>query len=155
MSANTETKPEPVGEQVTTSKSEPTVAREEKDLGPQPQDTHGESAPEKTKSTYSEMATTAATSATSAAVGVKDNVFSMFGGGAKKEKKVEPEDDVHEASGSSKAQKAAEADAEAEGEVGQLFPRVTLVSPSGLTLIRLTRTRRQNPQMFISSLSFA
>ena len=118
MSANLETKPEPVGEQVAASDSEPTVAQEEKYLEHQPQGTHSESTPEKTKSTYTELATSAATSATSAAVGVKDNVFSMFGGGAKKEKKVETEDDVHEASGSSKAQKAAEAEAEADGEVG-------------------------------------
>lgn len=41
--------------------------------------------------------------ATSAAAAVKDNVFSMFGGGPKKEKKEEV-DDVNEPSGSSKAQ---------------------------------------------------
>jgi len=39
---------------------------------------------------------------------VKDNVFSMFGGGPKREKKEE-EDDVDEPSGSSKAKKDAEA----------------------------------------------
>lgn len=44
--------------------------------------------------------------AASAAATVKDNVFSMFGGGPKKEKKVE-EDDVNEPSGASKS-KAAE-----------------------------------------------
>ena len=43
--------------------------------------------------------------ATSAAAAVKDNVFSMFGGGPKKEKK-EVADDVDEPSGSSKAQAA-------------------------------------------------
>lgn len=41
--------------------------------------------------------------ATEAAAAVKDNVFSMFGGGPKKEKKEET-DDVNEPSGSSKAQ---------------------------------------------------
>lgn len=52
-------------------------------------------------------ATTAATSVSSAAAGVKDNVFSMFGGGAKKEK-VEDED-RGDNSGSAKAQKEAAA----------------------------------------------
>lgn len=46
--------------------------------------------------------------AANAASGVKDSVFSMFGGGAKKEKKEE-KDDVNEPSGSSKATKAAAA----------------------------------------------
>jgi len=55
----------------------------------------------KPASTYTEAATNAAT-------GVKDSVFSMFGGGAKKEKKEE-KDDVDEPSGSSKATKAAAA----------------------------------------------
>lgn len=41
----------------------------------------------------------------SAAPKTTDNVFSMFGGGPKKEKKEEPEDDKDEPSGSSKAQK--------------------------------------------------
>jgi len=40
----------------------------------------------------------------SAASAVKDNVFSMFGGGPKREKREEP-DDVDEPSGSSKAKK--------------------------------------------------
>ena len=40
----------------------------------------------------------------SAASAVKDNVFSMFGGGPKREKREEP-DDVNEPSGSSKAKK--------------------------------------------------
>jgi Ran-binding protein 1 len=42
--------------------------------------------------------------ASSAASAVKDNVFSMFGGGPKREKREEPED-VDEPSGSSKAKK--------------------------------------------------
>ncbi|KAF9894585.1 hypothetical protein FE257_006471 [Aspergillus nanangensis] len=42
-----------------------------------------------------------------------DSVFSMFGGGPKKEKKEEPEDDQNDRSGSSKAQKAAEVEEEA------------------------------------------
>ena len=76
---------------------------------------------DKPKSSYTEMATSAANSATSAAVGVKDNVFSMFGGGAKKEKKEDPADDPTEPSGSSKAKREAEAaEAEKEGEGGEV-----------------------------------
>lgn len=62
-------------------------------------------------STAAAAASSASTTAVNAAVGVKDNVFSMFGGGPKKEKKVE-EEDVDEPSGSSKAKKAAAADDE-------------------------------------------
>lgn len=53
---------------------------------------------EKSAPSISEMASNAASSATTA---VKDNVFAMFGGGPKKEKKEEAE--VDEPSGSSKA----------------------------------------------------
>jgi Ran-binding protein 1 len=54
-------------------------------------------------------ASTAATTVTNAASGVADNVFSMFGGGAKKEKADEDED-RGDNSGSAKAlkEKAAE-----------------------------------------------
>ena len=66
---------------------------------------------------YTEMASNAAGSATTAAAGVKDSVFSMFGGGARKEKK-EPEAETEDRSGSSKAKKDAEAaDADEGGEV--------------------------------------
>ena len=75
---------------------------------------------------YTEMASNAAGSATTAAAGVKDSVFSMFGGGAKKEKKEEPESEVEDRSGSSKAKKDAEAaEGDEGGEVGLavfLFP---------------------------------
>jgi Ran-binding protein 1 len=53
------------------------------------------------------VASTVATTASTAAAGVADNVFSMFGGGAKKEK-VEDED-RGDNSGSAKAQKEAAA----------------------------------------------
>ena len=66
-----------------------------------------------TKPTYTDMASTAATQAATTAAGVKDSVFSMFGGGAKKEKKDEPEE-PEDKSGSAKAHK----EAEAEDEVG-------------------------------------
>ena len=72
----------------------------------------------------SNAATTAASTATSAVVGVKDNVFSMFGGGAKKEKKEEPEDAEAETSGSAKSKR----DAEAENEVGSAAVFVSVVS---------------------------
>ena len=59
------------------------------------------------KQTYVDMASNAATSASAAATGVKDSVFSMFGGGGAKEKRVETEDDAakDEPSGSAKAAK--------------------------------------------------
>ncbi|KPI38549.1 Ran-specific GTPase-activating protein 1 [Cyphellophora attinorum] len=73
-------------------------------------------------STVTETATAAASNvastATAAAAGVKDSVFSMFGGGAKKEKKeeVEDEDAKNEPSGSSKAKKDAEDDDDDKAE---------------------------------------
>ena len=65
--------------------------------------------------TYTEMASNAASSAGTAAAGVKDSVFSMFGGGAKKEKKEDGEGqgEVEDRSGSSKAVKEKEKEAEA------------------------------------------
>lgn len=76
---------------------------------------------EKPKTTYTEMAQSTATSASSAAAGVKDSVFSMFGGGAKKEKREEPADDPSEPSGSSKAKRDAETvDPEGTYEVGEV-----------------------------------
>jgi len=69
--------------------------------------------------TVSEHATNAASAVastvTTAATGVADNVFSMFGGGAKKEKKDEGED-RGDNSGSAKAQKAAAAEENPEDE---------------------------------------
>ena len=96
MSANAESKPDVATEASSTTKAEE---------------------PAKDAS-YTEMASLAASnaagSATTAAAGVKDSVFSMFGGGAKKEKKEEPDVETEDRSGSSKAKKDAEA-AEAEG----------------------------------------
>lgn len=54
------------------------------------------------------MASNAASKASSTAANMKDSVFSMFGGGAKKEKK--DEDEVDEPSGSSKAKKDVDAE---------------------------------------------
>ena len=67
----------------------------------------------------SNAASGVAGTATNAAAGVKDSVFSMFGGGARKERAPETEED-QDRSGSSKAKKDAEAAAEKEegGEDG-------------------------------------
>lgn len=120
MSAAAETKQDHLADQAAPSES--TAAPPEgTGLGPQTQGSHTEQTPEKGKSTYSELASSAATFGSTTAIGVKNEVFSMFGGGAKKEKKVERDDADVEASGSSKAQKAAEA--EAEGEVSKLVQR--------------------------------
>ena len=85
---------------------------------------HAEEKPKDTTpaaASYTEMASNAAGSATTAAAGVKDSVFSMFGGGAKKEKKEEPDAETEDRSGSSKAKKDAEAaDADEPGEVSFL-----------------------------------
>lgn len=75
------------------------------------------------QSTYSGLASAATSSATNAAVGVKDSVFSMFGGGAKKDKRED--DETQDRSGSSKAQKEAEGEDE-EVELAYLFGPSTL-----------------------------
>ena len=100
-----------------TALTEPKSTQHEADIA-----THAKGAEaDKGSASYTEIATSAATSAattaSAAAAGVKDNVFSMFGGGTKKEKKEEPEES-EDRSGSSKAKKDAEAaEAEAAGEV--------------------------------------
>ncbi len=123
MSANTDNKLDPSAEQA--ASAEANLAQTETGTGTKPNSTHDDSKGEGTtsseKPTYTEMATHAASSATAAAAGVKDNVFSMFGGGAKKEKKEGPEDDADEPSGSSKAKK------DAEGEVSHGLRRQHLV----------------------------
>jgi len=97
--------------------SEPKVETETKPL--QAEETKEESKEAtSTGPTLTEQATNAASSAattvTSAASGVAENVFSMFGGGPKKEK-VEDED-RGENSGSAKAQKAKDAEENPEDE---------------------------------------
>ena len=89
-------------------------------------------APENSKanteqSTYSGLASAATSSATNAAVGVKDSVFSMFGGGAKKDKRED--DETQDRSGSSKAQK------EAEGEDEEVLSPVCSVLVCWLTCV--------------------
>ena len=74
----------------------------------------------------SNAASSAATTAASTAQGVKDSVFSMFGGGAKKPEKKDDENNVGEEqdrSGSAKAAKDAKtADEEGEGEEKAVSP---------------------------------
>ena len=77
------------------------------------------------QTTYTGMAAsaagTAAETATNAAVGVKDTMFSMFGGGGKKEEKKETDEGEVDRSGSAKAVKEKEQATEAreDGEVAQ------------------------------------
>ena len=114
MSANTDTKLDSPSQH-----AEPKSVHSEADQVTSSKETQGEHKGGDESSTerhsYTEIAThaasTAASSATAVAAGVKDNVFSMFGGGAKKEKKEDTEAGADEPSGSSKAKK------DAEGEV--------------------------------------
>lgn len=149
MSATTDAKLDPTEEHTTSS--EPSSAQHETDTTTQANGTEED----KTKHTYTDMATSAATSAattaTAAAAGVKDNVFSMFGGGAKKEKREEP-DELEDRSGSSKAKKDAEAaEAEAEGEV-RSKPAGKFRSIGLLTVCFALREKMlPNPQKYTSS----
>ena len=105
--------------------SEPRLVEEETKLATNPaatESTNDENPDTSTKeepttndekpATYTDMASnaasTVASSATTAAAGVKDSVFSMFGGGEKKETKVQDDDAVNDRSGSAKAQKEKE-----------------------------------------------
>jgi len=101
-----------------TASSEPRVAEQETELATHPAGT--ESATDEKSATLTDKAsdavTTVASSATAAATGVKDSVFSMFGGGEKKETKVEDEGAANDRSGSAKAQKEKEDDEEDKAE---------------------------------------
>lgn len=103
-----ETKPTTSDDQ--TASSEPRLAEQETHLATNPAGT--ESSTDEKPTTYTDMASnaasTAASSTTAAASGVKDSVFSMFGGGAKKETKAEDDDTANDRSGSAKAQKEKE-----------------------------------------------
>ena len=118
--------------------------------------------------TYTEMASNAASNAAStagtAAVGVKDSVFSMFGGGAKKEKK-DDEGEEEDRSGSSKAMKDKEVEKEkaaeheyGEGEGGAVsfsfcsLPRHLRSSRGTNLYLCVCRMTHLNPLRYISSL---
>ena len=66
-------------------------------------------AEENTKPEVADESKTAGEKAAEGASALKENVFSMFGGGAKKETKKEDEEADNDRSGSSKAQKEKEA----------------------------------------------
>lgn len=102
MSDATEAKPTPSADQ--TASSEPRLAEHETNLVKNPLgDPSSENPATESKTTVEAAASTVSAAAT----GVKDSVFSMFGGGVKKERKVEDDDDAKdEPSGSSKAKKA-------------------------------------------------
>lgn len=113
--ASGDAKPTPSTDQTASSDLRPAV--DETKLATNPIGDASKEAPatENTTSTVAETASAAAanvaSTATAAATGVKDSVFSMFGGGAKKEKKEEEDDDAkNEPSGSSKAKKDEEDD---------------------------------------------
>ena len=92
------------------------------------------------------VASSAATTAASTAQGVKDSVFSMFGGGAKKPEKKDEETEEGEAqdrSGSAKAAK--DAKAAEEGEEGD-EKAVSLFSSSTLNLTG----RHHGPERVVS-----
>ena len=85
--------------------NEPRLAQHETKLATNPTGDESSTAEEPAPS-YTAMASNAANTASTTAANMKDNVFSMFGGGAKKERKEDVE--VDEPSGSSKAKKDAE-----------------------------------------------
>ena len=125
--------------------TEPKLSQQDTESATNPKDAADEpSAGEAKPASYTEMATNAASSATSAAAGVKDNVFSMFGGGAKKEKQKADEEEADEPSGSSKAKKDAEGDAEASTShfAGGILTKSSV----------LCRTKLQNHRRSTSSL---
>lgn len=129
MADSTETKPtsDPTETKPTSDPTEPELVETETKLATKPVDSEEGSTSKETtttegKSSVADMASTVASTvasgATAAATGVKDSMFSMFGGGVKEKKKVEEEDEdaKNEPSGSAKAQKK---DADAEEEVEQ------------------------------------
>ena len=104
MAEPSDTKLDPAAEQA--AAAEPKLASTETELATNPKSVQEDSkeAEGGDSKTYTEKASEAATSA---ATGMKANVFSMFGGGAKKEKKEDTEE-AGETSGSAKAQKEKE-----------------------------------------------
>ncbi|KAJ5783029.1 hypothetical protein N7457_004803 [Penicillium paradoxum] len=91
---------------VAETKPDPAIVEETK-----PETTEGEkSTTEAVAETATETAEQAADATKDAAVKTSDSVFSMFGGGPKKEKKEETEEPTDEPSGSSKAKKADDED---------------------------------------------
>ena len=143
MSADTDTKLDLSEDQTTSSKprsAEHEAKTTEEDAG---------------KTTYTGMATSAAasaaTTATATAAGVKDNVFSMFGGGAKKEKKEDP-DEPEDRSGSLKSKKEAEV-VEAEADAGVLSNPLGIYELVGLLTMCSARRETMPPSLLTYTLS--
>lgn len=90
-------------------KPDPTTAGQEEEKKPE-EPTTGEETPKAEEAAKPEETSKPEEQKTeeSAAPKTSDNVFAMFGGGPKKEKKEEPEEGQDEPSGSSKAQKGEE-----------------------------------------------
>lgn len=121
MSQASEDQSTPLGQ--TPASSEPQLAETETKLATNPSGSEAESSKDTlatdNKPTYTDMASDVAGSATAAAAGVKDSVFSMFGGGGTKEKKVEEDKaEDNERSGSAKAAKDKEAEEEEVSAAG-------------------------------------
>ncbi|KAJ5246193.1 hypothetical protein N7468_001176 [Penicillium chermesinum] len=91
---------------VADTKPDPTTAPEEQ----KPETTATGEGEKSTTEAVTDAAKDAAETAKDTAAKTTDTVFSMFGGGPKKEKKDEPEEGEDEPSGSSKAQKGEEED---------------------------------------------
>ena len=124
MSSNTDTQLDPKEEQI--ASTEPKLAQQETDLVTHPKGDES-STTEQQPPTITEQASNVAATVTSTAANMKDSVFSMFGGGVKKEKKQGPEDEVNEPSGSNKAKKEAEKkEADGDEDVSCLCCYVTL-----------------------------
>jgi hypothetical protein len=142
-----------------TASSEPRLAEKETELATNPVGTEDSSTEKPATSTdmASDAATTAASGATAAAAGVKDSVFSMFGGGAKKETKVEDEDAANDRSGSAKAQKEKDDDEVCYNcaSFRIAFPWIVYNVGPILTKYFYRRTRpKKRRQMSNSSLSY-
>ncbi|KAI9750658.1 MAG: hypothetical protein M4579_006371 [Chaenotheca gracillima] len=126
MSENTDTKLDPSAQAA--SAAEPKMVQAETDLVTKPADQREETTASKDETSAATTSTTeagtesktATEKATELATGVKDNMFSMFGGGSK-EKKEEPKkeegaDEEEEPSGSSKKKTVAKEGEEVEDD---------------------------------------
>ena len=98
----------PAGTESSTDEKPATSADEQPATSTKEEPTTNDEKPATYTDMASNAASTVASSATTAAAGVKDSVFSMFGGGEKKETKVQDDDAVNDRSGSAKAQKEKE-----------------------------------------------
>ncbi|KAL2829983.1 RanBP1 domain-containing protein [Aspergillus cavernicola] len=110
---------------VAETKPDPTTSAPEGTTKPEETTTTETSKTEEVKATAESTAETAAETVKDAATKTSDSVFSMFGGGPKKEKKEETED-VNDRSGSSKAQKGEDEDEAPESPEVHFEPVIRL-----------------------------